>query len=131
MARAPAGNGAPGGFRHLRPGARHRAARILPPDGADGVEPGTRRDPPRPVALSARGADALGAAVGAVRPASAASRVHVRRRAVSRGRWRPGWVLAGCFAITLALVNPYVRGDGNGYYAYIRSLVIDGDLRFE
>jgi hypothetical protein len=28
------------------------------------------------------------------------------------------------------LVNPYIRGDGNGYYAYVRSVVIDGDLRF-
>lgn len=33
--------------------------------------------------------------------------------------------------LTLPLVNSYVRGDGNGYYAYVRSLVIDGDLDFE
>lgn len=35
------------------------------------------------------------------------------------------------FLATLPLVNPLVRGDGVGYYAYARSLLIDGDLRFE
>ncbi len=35
------------------------------------------------------------------------------------------------FLLTLALVNPWVRGDGVGYYAYIRSALIDRDLRFE
>jgi hypothetical protein len=40
-------------------------------------------------------------------------------------------LLAVIFLLTLPLVNPYVRGDGNGYYAYVRSLVIDGDLHFE
>lgn len=46
---------------------------------------------------------------------------------------RPGarWVLAGLFVLSLPLVNPYLRGDGNGYYAYVRSAVIDGDLDFE
>jgi len=29
------------------------------------------------------------------------------------------------------LVNPWVRGDGVGYYAYLRSALIDHDLRFE
>lgn len=29
------------------------------------------------------------------------------------------------------MVNPWVRGDGVGYYAYARSLLMDGDLRFE
>ena len=41
------------------------------------------------------------------------------------------WLLAGVFAITVPLVNPHIRGDGNGYYAYVRSAVIDGDLRFD
>ncbi len=40
-------------------------------------------------------------------------------------------LLAALFVATLPLVNPYVRGDGNGYYAYVRSIVVDGDLRFE
>jgi len=40
-------------------------------------------------------------------------------------------LLAVLFLCTLPLVNPYIRGDGNGYYAYVRSAVIDGDLDFE
>lgn len=39
--------------------------------------------------------------------------------------------LALLFALSLPLVNPWVRGDGVGYYAYVRSLLIDGDLDFE
>ncbi len=35
------------------------------------------------------------------------------------------------FLVTLPLVNPWVRGDGVGYYAYLRSALIDHDLRFE
>lgn len=35
------------------------------------------------------------------------------------------------FLFTLPLANPWVRGDGVGYYAYIRSLLIDGDLNLE
>src|ERR1017187_2560923 len=33
--------------------------------------------------------------------------------------------------LSLPLVNPWVRGDGVGYYAYLRSALIDHDLRFE
>jgi hypothetical protein len=40
-------------------------------------------------------------------------------------------VLATAFLATLPLVNPYLRGEGNGYYAYVRSLVLDHDLRFD
>jgi hypothetical protein len=35
------------------------------------------------------------------------------------------------FLLTLPLINPWVRGDGVGYYAYLRSALIDHDLRFE
>jgi hypothetical protein len=35
------------------------------------------------------------------------------------------------FLLTLPLANPWVRGDGVGYYAYIRSALVDHDLRFE
>jgi hypothetical protein len=35
------------------------------------------------------------------------------------------------FLVTLPLVNPWIRGDGVGYYAYVRSVLIDHDLRFE
>src|ERR1039458_2225796 len=33
--------------------------------------------------------------------------------------------------LSLLFVNPWVRGDGVGYYAYLRSALIDHDLRFE
>jgi hypothetical protein len=35
------------------------------------------------------------------------------------------------FLLTLPLANPWVRGDGVGYYAYLRSALIDHDMRFE
>ena len=35
------------------------------------------------------------------------------------------------FFVSLPLVNPWVHGDGVGYYAYVRSLLIDHDLHFE
>jgi len=35
------------------------------------------------------------------------------------------------FLISLPLVNPWVRGDGVGYYAYVHSLLIDHDLHFD
>lgn len=35
------------------------------------------------------------------------------------------------FFVTLPLANPWVRGDGVGYYAYARSLLIEQDLNFE
>lgn len=50
---------------------------------------------------------------------------------VDRGRLKATWVLVALFALSLPFVNPYVRGDGNGYYAYLPSLLIDGDLDFE
>jgi Dolichyl-phosphate-mannose-protein mannosyltransferase len=40
-------------------------------------------------------------------------------------------VLFFVFLLTLPLVNPWVRGDGVGYYAYLRSALIDHDLNFE
>jgi hypothetical protein len=39
-------------------------------------------------------------------------------------------VLAAALLATLPLANPYLRGEGNGTYAYVRSLVLDHDLRF-
>ncbi len=35
------------------------------------------------------------------------------------------------FLLTLPLLNPWVRGDGVGYYAYARSLLIEHRLHFE
>jgi hypothetical protein len=40
-------------------------------------------------------------------------------------------VLVVVFLITLPLSNPWVRGDGVGYYAYARSLLIERQLNFE
>ncbi len=50
-----------------------------------------------------------------------------RRRAF----WTYGRLLFLVFLLTLPFVNPWVRGDGVGYYAYVRSLLIDHDLHFE
>jgi hypothetical protein len=35
------------------------------------------------------------------------------------------------FLISLPMVNPWVRGDGVGYYAYLRAMLIEGHLDFE
>lgn len=35
------------------------------------------------------------------------------------------------FLLSLPLVNPWVRGDGVGYYAYARALIVQHNLRFE
>jgi hypothetical protein len=40
-------------------------------------------------------------------------------------------MLALIFLLTLPLINPWVRGDGVGYYAYARSLLIEHRLDFE
>lgn len=40
-------------------------------------------------------------------------------------------ILILLFLVTLPFVNPWIRGDGVGYYAYARALVIDHNLRFE
>lgn len=41
---------------------------------------------------------------------------------------RAAWVLA--VVLSVVAINPYVRGDGNGYYAWLVSPIIDGDLDF-
>jgi hypothetical protein len=55
------------------------------------------------------------------------SQVQQPRRRFSR--WER--ILLGLFVFTLPLVNPWVRGDGVGYYAYARSLLIERHLNFE
>jgi hypothetical protein len=40
-------------------------------------------------------------------------------------------VLVLLFVVTLPLVNPWVRGDGVGYYAYARSMLIQHQLDFQ
>jgi hypothetical protein len=40
------------------------------------------------------------------------------------------WTLLVLFLLTLPLVNPWVRGDGVGYYAYARAPLIEHNLAF-
>jgi hypothetical protein len=40
-------------------------------------------------------------------------------------------ILLVCFILTLPIVNPTVHGDGVGYYAYARAILIQHNLRFE
>ena len=67
------------------------------------------------------------AAAGETETASLAARVLNRCRRSELCEW----LLVVAFILTVPFINPYIRGDGNGYYSYIRSLVIDGDLHFE
>src|SRR5712692_4757237 len=52
----------------------------------------------------------------------------MKTRLSSHGYWR---TLVLLFILTLPFVNPWVRGDGVEYYAYVRTLIIDGNLSFE
>jgi hypothetical protein len=45
-------------------------------------------------------------------------------------RWH-GWLLWGLMLATLPLLNAHIRSDGNEYYAYVRSVILDHDLRFD
>jgi hypothetical protein len=40
------------------------------------------------------------------------------------------WILLAVFLLTLPLANPWVRGDGVGYYAYARAPLIEHNLDF-
>ena len=40
-------------------------------------------------------------------------------------------VLIGFFVLSLPFSNPWVRGDGVGYYAFARSLLIEHRLDFK
>ncbi len=39
-------------------------------------------------------------------------------------------VLGLVFIVSIPTITPYLRGDGNGYYAWLRSSVMDQDLKF-
>jgi hypothetical protein len=45
-------------------------------------------------------------------------------------RSRLEWILLAIFLVTLPLLNPWIRGDGVGYYAYARAPLIDHNLDF-
>jgi dolichyl-phosphate-mannose-protein mannosyltransferase len=52
------------------------------------------------------------------------------------GKRRPWWRryvfwLTALFIASLPFVNPWVRGDGVGYYAYVRALIINHNLNFD
>jgi hypothetical protein len=49
----------------------------------------------------------------------------------ARGKFPYNKFLLVCFLLSLAVVNPAVHGDGVGYYAYARTLLIQHNLRFE
>src|SRR5579864_5532571 len=55
-------------------------------------------------------------------------RVGARRRWSSFSYTKALFVL---FILTLPVVNPWVHGDGVGYYAYAHALLIPHDLQFE
>src|SRR6185437_5188734 len=62
-----------------------------------------------------------------------ATTVRVRRHGITSLSARVRYIacLVILFALSLPFANPWVRGDGVGYYAYVRSLLIDHDLRFD
>jgi hypothetical protein len=64
--------------------------------------------------------------IAAVMPARALPQK--RTRALSRYAI---WYLIVLFLLSLPLVNPLVRGDGVGYYAYVRAVLINHNLHFE
>src|SRR5687768_6099353 len=39
-------------------------------------------------------------------------------------------ILVALFVLSLAFLNPYLRGDGNGYYEWLRSPALDRDADF-
>jgi hypothetical protein len=55
----------------------------------------------------------------------------VRALSVAEGSSWHARLLFCLFLLSLPLVNPWVRGDGVGYYAYLHSMLIDHDLNFE
>jgi hypothetical protein len=61
----------------------------------------------------------------------AASMTWPYRHAHESRRFGSRQILVLVFALSLPLINPWVRGDGVGYYAYARALLIGHNLRFE
>ena len=65
-----------------------------------------------------------------LRPPTLESRDRAQAWPRRRPRHRYSQILLLLFFLTLPLVNPWVRGDGVGYYAYIRSLLVEHKLDF-
>src|SRR5215469_18588872 len=58
-------------------------------------------------------------------------RLGLAQRRYSVFRHRNTKTLLLLFLLSLPLVNPWVRGDGVGYYAYVRSILVEHKLDFE
>ena len=62
-------------------------------------------------------------------------RTHTESRATECARVGTGFPYRTCllalFLLSLPIVNPWVRGDGVGYYAFARAPLINHNLRFE
>ncbi|MGA2484044.1 MAG: hypothetical protein ABSF92_13100 [Candidatus Acidiferrales bacterium] len=56
---------------------------------------------------------------------------HTLQGTGARRRFGCEHILLLVFLLSLPLMNPWVRGDGVGYYSYVRALLIDHNLRFE
>ncbi|GAB4112597.1 MAG: hypothetical protein OHK0050_14200 [Roseiflexaceae bacterium] len=52
------------------------------------------------------------------------------RRIPSTDRQAYAWILAAYVLVTIITFVPSIKGDGMRYYAYLRSLTLDGDLQF-
>lgn len=63
------------------------------------------------------------------REAASASSKDSARKEFHAPRKATRWLL-GLFVLSLALINPWVRGDGVGYYAFARAVLIQHNLDF-
>lgn len=62
--------------------------------------------------------------------ASAVTPAELTQPLAQRSAQRATRILFVVFIVSLLFVNPWVRGDGVGYYAFVRALVIDHNLDF-
>jgi hypothetical protein len=62
-------------------------------------------------------------------PAKGRSALMTREQRPHRRQWV--LCLTALFVVSVPFINPWVRGDGVGYYAYVRSLLINHNLDFE
>src|ERR1700690_1393380 len=67
---------------------------------------------------------------GALRADPGIMAVPVSQQAASHAATYRSRVLILLFLLSLPLVNPWVRGDGVGYYAYVRALLVEHKLDF-
>jgi hypothetical protein len=74
---------------------------------------------------------------GTPAPDGIASTVYPRSSSETRGKEKIfgrisyGTALVILWVLSLPLVNPFVHGDGVGYFAYVHSILVDHNLQFE